>query len=147
MSMLGSSDNSPRVLSLLECRVLAANSKGKIVVKAKLIAWRSPDESQFLNDLVMFLSRSGATGGDELLSIRTPAGLKISLTGRVVRDQIKDTCRRLGLPPNYFSSHSLYKGSVTQMRANRASEDDRRDRGNYAPGTVDSLCCHPMCEV
>lgn len=52
-----------------------------------------------------------------------------------MRDQIKDTCRRLGLPPDYFSSHSLRKGAITHMRANGASEDDRRDRGNYAPGS------------
>ena len=52
-----------------------------------------------------------------------------------MRDQIKDTCRRLGLPPYYFSSHSLRKGAITHMRANGASEGDRRDRGNYAPGS------------
>ena len=62
-------------------------------------------------------------------------GGKIALTGRAVRDQIKDTCERLGFPPNHFSSHSLRKGAITHMRANGASEDDRRDRGNYAPGS------------
>lgn len=97
------------------------------MVKAMLIARRSPDESQFLNDLIMFIAWSGARGGDEIFSVRTPAGLKIPLTGQVVRDQIKDTCKRLGLPPNYLSSHYLRKEAVG------ASEDDRRDRGNYAP--------------
>ena len=53
-----------------------------------------------------------------------------------MRDQIKASCKRLGLPPNYFSSHSLRKGAITHMRANGASEDDRRDRGNYAPSEV-----------
>ena len=129
------SDDSPLISSVLECRVISASSKGKRVVKAMLIGRRSQDESAFLNELVLFIVRSGARGGDALFSVRNAAGAKTSLTGRAVRDHIKDTCRRLGLPPNHFSSHSLRKGAVTHMRANGASEDDRRDRGNYAPGS------------
>ena len=86
-------------------------------------------------ELAMFIARSGANSTDDLISVRTPAGVKIALTGRAVRDQIKATCKRLGLPPKYFSSHSLRNGAITHMRANGASEDDRRDRGNYAPGS------------
>ena len=93
----------------------------------------APDEPTFLSEMVLFIVRSGAQGSDELFSIRTVTGTKTALTGRAVRDQIKDTCRRLGLPPDHFSSHSLRKGAVTHMRANGVSEDDRRDRGNYAP--------------
>ena len=89
----------------------------------------------FFSELTLFVARSGAKGTDELFSVRNAAGAKVSLTGRTVRDQIKETCRRLGLPPNYFSSHSLQKGAVTHMRANGVSEDDKRDRGNYAPGS------------
>ena len=133
--LLGVTDDSPLIRDVQDCRVQAASSKGKRVVKAKLIGRRSPDESQFLSELVMFLARSKNRGSDELFSIRNATGEKIALTGRAVRDQIKDTCRRLGLPPNYFSSHSLRKGSVTHMRATGVSEDDRRDRGNYAPGS------------
>ena len=131
----GASDDSTLILDITECRVVGASSKGKRVVKAKLIGRRSLDESKFLSELALFVTRSGALGIDELFSVRNAAGAKISLTGRMVRDQIKETCRRLGLPPNYFSSHSLRKGAVTHMRANGVSEDDRRDRGNYAPGS------------
>ena len=134
-SLVGVSDDSPLIGNVLECRVIGASSKGKRVVKAKLIGRRSLDESTFLDELVLFIARSGASGGDALFSVRNATGIKTSLTGRAVRDHIKDTCRRLGLPPNYFSSHSLRKGAVTHMRANGASEDDRRDRGNYAPGS------------
>ena len=133
--LAGALDDSPLFADILECRVQGASSKGKRVVKAKLIGRRSEDESQFLSELAMFVARSGARGSDELFSIRSTAGAKISLTGRTVRDHIKETCRRLGLPPSHFSSHSLRKGAVTHMRANGASEDDRRDRGNYAPGS------------
>ena len=83
------------------------------------------------------MTRSGAKGSDELFSVSNAAGLKASLTGRTVRDQINEICRRLDLPPNSFISHSLRKGAVTDMRANGVSEDDRCDRGNYAPGSQD----------
>ena len=134
-SLTGASDDSPLIQNVVECRVQGASSKGKRVVKAKLIARRSQDETLFLSELVTFFARSGAQRGHELFSIRTATGTKIALTGRAVRDQIKDTCRRLGLPLDYFISHSLRKGAVTRMRANGVSEDDRRDRGNYAPGS------------
>jgi hypothetical protein len=134
-SLSGVSDDSLLIQDVMECRVQGASSKGKRVVKAKLIGRRSEDESRFLSDLVTFISRSGARGDDELFSIRSTVGAKTSLSGRTVRDHVKETCRRLGLPPSYFSSHSLRKGAITHMRANGASEDDRRDRGNYAPGS------------
>ena len=134
-ALQGTSEDSPAIRNITECRVQGVSSKAKRIVKAKLIGRRSPDESLFLSQLALFIARSGALGTDELFSIRTAAGAKSSLTGRMVRDQIKETCRILGLPPNYFSSHSLRKGAVTHMRANGVSEDDRRDRGNYAPGS------------
>jgi hypothetical protein len=36
---------------------------------------------------------------------------------------------------NTICVHSLRKGSINRMRAQGASEDDRRDRGNYAAGS------------
>ncbi len=133
--LAGAPDDSTLIQDVMECRVQGASCKGKRVVKAKLIGRRSDDESRFLSELVTFIVRSGARGSDELFSIRSGVGAKTSLSGRTVRDHIKDTCRRLGLPPGHFSSHSLRKGAVTHMRANGVSEDDRRDRGNYAPGS------------
>ena len=141
-ALLGTSEDSLAIRNITECRVQGVSSKAKRVVKAKLIGRRSPDESLFLSQLALFIARSGALGTDELFSIRTATGTKISLTGRMVRDQIKETCRVLGLPPNYFSSHSLRKGAVTHMRANGVSEDDRRDRGNYAPGSQVMNCTY-----
>jgi hypothetical protein len=133
--LIGVSDDHLFVKRVLECRVQTASSKGKAVIKPKLIGRRSVAESQLLNDLVLWVVRSGACGTDELFSIREASRQKISLRGRTVRDEIKITCRALNLPPNYFSSHSLRKGGITHMRASGATEDDRRDRGNYAPGS------------
>ena len=89
----------------------------------------------FSKKLATFIVKSGALGNDKLFSVRSPTDNKLALTSRAGRDQIKKTCRRLGLPSDHFSSHSLFKGAVTQMRVNGMSEDDRRDRGNYAPGS------------
>lgn len=120
---------------VVECRMLAASSKAKVAVKPKLLGRRSPEESEFLGDLMDFLAHSGATGNEELLSFRRADGNLTALRARSVRDELKTTCKRNGLPPDYFSSHSLRKGAITQMRSLGSSEDDRRDRGNYAPGS------------
>jgi hypothetical protein len=56
--------------SILDCRVRAVTSKGKVVVKAKMIGRRSPEEAAFLDDLASWLTRSGTTGTDELFSFR-----------------------------------------------------------------------------
>jgi hypothetical protein len=121
--------------SILECRVRAVTSKGKVVVKPKLIGRRSPEEATFLDDLASWLIHSGTTGKDEMFSFRKRDGKIAVLTGRTIRDELKRTCEINKLPPDYFSSHSLRKGAITHMRAQGATEDDRRDRGNYSAGS------------
>lgn len=121
--------------SVTECRALSASSKGKAVTKAKLIARRSTIESQFLDDLVRFVTLSGAVSGDELFSFRKEGRVKTVLRARTVRQELKAQCALQGLPPDHFSSHSLRKGAITHMRATGASEDDRRDRGGYSDGS------------
>jgi hypothetical protein len=118
---------------VVECRALAASSKGKAVVKAKVLGRRSPEETEYLEDLMLFISRSRSNGSDELFSYRKADGKKLVLRARTVRQEIKAEAVSAGLPPDLFSSHSLRKGSITHMRATGASEDDRRDRGGYAP--------------
>ena len=122
-------------LAIAECRVRTVSSKGKVVVKPKLIARRSPEEAGFLDDLAAWIIHSGTTGKDEVFSFRKTDGNLVYLTGRTVRDEIKRTCASNGLPPDYFSAHSLRKGAITHMRAQGATEDDRRDRGNYSVGS------------
>jgi hypothetical protein len=128
--------NSVAVLrQISECRVLGTSSKGKVPVKPKLIARRSPEEAQFLEDLSSYVARSGATGRDEVFSFRKEDGTEVPLRGRTVREELKRTCESNGLPAAYFSSHSLRKGAITHMRAAGATEEDRRDRGNYSAGS------------
>jgi hypothetical protein len=122
-------------LSIAECAVRTVSSKGKVVVKPKLIKRLSPEEAEFLDDLASWIIHSGTTGKDEVFSFRKKDGSISVLTGRTVRDEIKTTCASNGLPPDYFSAHSLRKGAITHMRAQGATEDDRRDRGNYAVGS------------
>jgi hypothetical protein len=120
---------------VVECRALAASSKGKAVVKAKVLGRRSPEETEYLEDMMLFISRSRSKGSDELFSYRKADGRKFVLRARTVRQEIKAEAVSAGLPPDLFSSHSLRKGSITHMRATGASEDDRRDRGGYAPNS------------
>ena len=109
--------------------------QGQNIGQAETI-WKTLSRgSGFLGDLLDFLAHSGATGNGELMSLRRADGSLAALRARSVRDELKITCRRNGLQQDYFSSHSLRKGAITQMRAHGSSEEDRRDRGNYAPGS------------
>jgi hypothetical protein len=92
-------------------------------------------ESGYLDDVVEFVISSGAAGDEEMLSCTRPDGSRIALKTKTVREELKRTFEGEGLPPTYFSSHSLRKGAIMHMRALVASEDDRRDRGSCAPGS------------
>ena len=59
----------------------------------------------------------------------------MKLRSKEVREALKDVCEENDLDPDYYSSHSVMKGTITKMRSLSASEDDRRDRGNYAPNS------------
>jgi hypothetical protein len=120
--------------SVTECMVRTVTAKGKVVVKPKHMSRRSPEE-EFLDDLVSWIVHSGTTGKEEVFSYRRSDGQLMPMTGRTVRDELKKTCVNNCLPPAYFSSHSLRKGAITHLRAQGASEDDRRDRGNYSAGS------------
>ena len=122
-------------LNIIECRATAVSTKGKKVVKPKIVGRRSVEESGFLDDLLDFMAHSGSTGKDELFSFRCGDNTQVKLRSRDVREALKRECEENGLDSNYFSSHSLRKGAITEMRSLRASEDDRRDRGNYAPNS------------
>ena len=121
--------------SVVECRVKTVTSKAKTVVKPKLIGRRSPEEAAFLDDLASWMIHSGTAGTDEAFSFRRVDGGISVLTGRTIREELKRTCEANELPGTYFSSHSVRKGAITHMRARGTTEEDRRDRGNYAAGS------------
>ena len=118
-----------------ECRAIGVTAKGKTLVKPKIVRRRSMEESRFLDDLMDSIVHSGSTSKDELFSFRCEASIHVKLRPKDVREALKNACEANGLDPDYFSSHSLRKGAITEMRCLGASEDDRRDRGNYAPNS------------
>jgi uncharacterized cupin superfamily protein len=69
-------------LGVLECRVRTVSSKGKVAVKPKLIGRRSPEESEFLDDLTAWMTYNGTSGQDEAFSYRKKDGSLVHLTGR-----------------------------------------------------------------
>lgn len=133
---VGLEENSSLLTRIIQCQVLTASSKGKASSKPKVIARRSIEESRFLDDFTVFGTHSGACGTDRVFCIRDALGALTVLRGKTIRVEIKSACVRIGLPPRYFSAHSLRKGAITHMRASGATEEDRRDRGNYAPGSL-----------
>ena len=128
-------DTDAGLKQIVECRVLGTSSKGKVLVKPKLIGRRSVEEGQFLEDVAHYMAKSGSTGREELFCFHKHDGTAVPLRSRTIRDELKRTCESNGLPPAYFSSHSLRKGAITHMRATGATEEDRRDRGNYSAGS------------
>jgi hypothetical protein len=60
-------------------------------VKPKLIARRSPEDAQFLENLASYVARSGATGRDEVFSFRKEDGTEVPLRGRTVREELKSS--------------------------------------------------------
>ena len=57
----------------------------------------------------------------------------MKLRSKEVREALREVCDENDLDPDYFSSHYLRKWTITEMRSLGASNNDRRDRGNYAP--------------
>ena len=127
-------------LSVAGFRVQASSQKTGAPVKAKFVGRRSPEEAQFLDDLVSFVAFSEVKPTDELFCRYLPrrnsdGPSRKTLWGKMVRTAVKDICVDAGLPPDYFSSHSLRKGATTQMSAMGVSESDMLDRGGYAAGS------------
>ena len=117
------------------CWVRPASHKCGSIVKNKLIGRRSVEESRFLDDLTEWMRKSGGWPSDGLFTRRTEVHGRVrvkELTGRAIRDNVKNMCIREGLDARFFSSHSLRKSATTSMRAIGVSEEDRRERGNYS---------------
>lgn len=126
--------------NIIACEVEASSHKGGALSKKKVIGRRSPQESQWLDDLVMWLSKGKLAADDQVFTrykSKTVGGkvFKRRLSAEMVRNAVKVMANAAGLPSRPFSAHSLRKGGMTQMRGLGASADDRKDRGNYADGS------------
>ena len=116
----------------------ASSHKTGSLSKAKCVGRRSAQESQWLDDLFHWTVSANHVGTDPLfsrLSIRPPGSRKF-LTGKMVRTAVKDAVKSVGLPPMFFSGHSLRKAMYIHMSAAGCTADDKRDRGNYANGST-----------
>ena len=93
--------------NVADCNIRGVTTKGKVTVTSKFIGRRSPEESLFLDDLIRFVVHAKAKGTEELFSFRKTNGDRVVLTGRSVRDEVKNTCASFGLNKDYFNAHSL----------------------------------------
>ena len=121
-------------------QVQTSSQKTGEPIKAKVIGRRSPEEAQFLDDLIAFIAFSGVKLTDELfcryLTRKNSDRVdRKTLSARMIRDAIKGICTYAGLPPDHFSSHSLRKRATTHMKAIGVSESDMLDRGGYVAGS------------
>ena len=128
------------------CWVKPSTQKTGATAKSKFIGRRSVEESQFLDNLVAWLRLSGVRTVDRLFT-RYSGGdggkeTRKELTGRMIRDGIKESCTLEGLDPDYFSSHSLRKGATTHMMSLGVPEAAVKDRGNYAQGSDVMNCTY-----
>ena len=126
--------------TVVACEVEASSHKGGALSKKKGILRRSAQESQWLDDLVLWFSKVNLEAEDQIFTrykAKTTGGkvFKRRLSAEMIRKGTKDMATVAGLPTGPFSSHSLRKGGMTQMRGLGASADDRKDRGNYADGS------------
>jgi hypothetical protein len=80
----GSAGTPAGLTRISECRVLGTSSKAKVSVKPKLLARRTEEEGQFLEDVAAFVSRSGATGRDEVFSYYKTDGTLVPLRSRTI---------------------------------------------------------------
>ena len=118
------------------CWVKPSTQKSGAIVKTKFIGRRSIEESQFLDDLFEWITSSKVNVEDRLFT-RYTVGIngkmtRNELTGRMIRDGIKEFCTLEGLGSNYFSSHSLRKGATPHMMSLGVPEMAVKDRGNYS---------------
>ena len=126
---------------IVACEVEASSHKCGALSKKKVIGRRSSEEGRWLDDLVEWLTTADLAREDQIFT-RYKAkviGGKVyrkRLSAEMVRVAVKDMATASGFPSERFSAHSLRKGGMTQMRGLGASVDDRRDRGNYADGSV-----------
>ena len=126
---------------IIACEVEAISHKCGALSKKKIIRRRSREEGRWLDDLVEWLSTAELAREDQILTRYKAkiAGGKVymkRLSAEMIRSAVKDMPTASGFPTERFSSHSLRKVGMSQMRGLGASADDRRDRGNYADGSV-----------
>jgi hypothetical protein len=112
------------------CWVRPSTNKTGEAVATKLIGRRHAGESQHLDDLVEWVTRSQVKPEDELFSryaiVRGRLSLK-RMRPRAIRESVKAICVEAELDPRHFSSHSIRKAALSHMRALGVSLEDRQE--------------------
>jgi hypothetical protein len=120
--------------------ICALTHKPEVINITKEIKRNSEEEEEFLEDLMRFMKRSGATSQESLFSRRTPSPNGIVRHKvcrlRMVTEALKAEMTRQGLDPTLFSFHSLRKGAVTHIKALGVSREETLARGNYSKASV-----------
>ena len=114
----GAGDQRQPEVHLSSDEVETSSDKGGALSKNKVIGRRSVQESQWLDDLVLWLSKVSLKAEDQILTrykSKTAGGkiFKRRLTAEMIREATKDMATASGLPRGPFSSHSLRKGGMT----------------------------------
>lgn len=117
------------------CWVRPSTNKTGEAVATKLIGRRHAGESQHLDDLIEWVTKSQVKPEDELFSryaiVRGRLSLK-RMRPRAIRESVKAICEEAELNPRHFSSHSIRKAALSHMRALGESLEDRQERGGYS---------------
>ena len=96
---------------IVACEVEASSHKGGALSKKKLIGRRSSEESQWLDDLVVWLVNSKLAAEDLIFTrymAKTVGGkvFKKRLSAQMIRRAVKDMAKKAGFPTDRFSAHS-----------------------------------------
>ena len=124
-----------RASNVKSCEVGGATHKVGALHTLKVIARRTPRESNTLDDLLEWCLKSGSMSQEPLFSRRTLIKGKQShkkLQSKMLTQAIKGAALRLNMDPSEFASHSIRKGAVTQMNAFGCAIEETNSRGNYS---------------
>ena len=118
---------------IIACEVEASSHKCGALSKKKINGRRSREvewlsTAELAREDQIFTRYKAKTAGGKVYMKR--------LSAEMIRSAVKDMATASDFPTERLSSHSLRKGEMSQMRGLGASADDRRDRGNYADGSV-----------
>ena len=104
----------------------------KDIQNSKIVARRSDEESQLLDDIVEWVKRGEIEGGEKVFTIKVNKERPRLLRSCEVAKAVKDSAARLGLPQQHFSTSSARKVFANQMDLPGVSKEERNAVGGWA---------------
>ncbi len=105
-----------------------------ISTEEKVIARRSPEEEQLLDDLTEWVMHAALVKGDLFFTIKAGNGKPKRLQQSDMRKELKESCVRLNVPPEHFSLSSARRFYATQTDLAGISAAER-NQGQWAAGS------------